>query len=350
MFNRGHWKKFGDTKDGPKITAVNAKGKPSYGVDGADEKSFSTDWLTNKTIDFINTNKDKPFCHMLSLPDPHGPNSVRQPYDTMYANLKFEAPKSFHKPDENLPNWGKKAIKKFNGGSHGKYFGMVRCIDDNVGRILDTLRKHDILDNTIVIFTSDHGDLLGEHAKNNKGVPYEMSARVAFLLYYKPTVKAGTVVEQALSMVDFLPTVINMMGHKTAGKEQGRDASGLFLGNKKIIKSWDDINFIRSTGNPGSWLAVTSNRFKLIYSPFADPWLFDLKKDPNELVNEFGNKKHRETIREMSKKLVAYCETYKDPIYTDEKLKADLAWAANGKGAFVPTKSTAAEKKKKKKK
>ena len=63
-----------------------------------------------------------------------------------------------------------------------KYFGMVECLDDNIGRILDTLRKHKILDRTIIAFTSDHGDLCGEHGRLNKGVPYEGSARIPPIL------------------------------------------------------------------------------------------------------------------------------------------------------------------------
>ena len=56
-----------------------------------------------------------------------------------------------------------------------QYFGMVKCIDDNVGRILDHLRENKLLDNTIIVFTADHGDLCGEHGRHNKGVPLEAS-------------------------------------------------------------------------------------------------------------------------------------------------------------------------------
>ena len=62
------------------------------------------------------------------------------------------------------------------------YYGMVKCIDDNVGRIIEALRKRELLDRTIIVFTSDHGDLCGEHGRLNKGVPYEGSARIPFLI------------------------------------------------------------------------------------------------------------------------------------------------------------------------
>ena len=84
MFNRGHWKKFITTKTGPQIGSINKRGIPDYKLNGANKKTFSTDWLADRTIEFLNTNQGKPFCYMVSFPDPHGPNTVREPYDTMY--------------------------------------------------------------------------------------------------------------------------------------------------------------------------------------------------------------------------------------------------------------------------
>ena len=80
MFNRGHWKKVEDFP-------MNKKDQPvvhPYSVIG-DEATYATDWLTNKTLAFLDVEDDRPFCHMLSLPDPHGPVQVRAPYDTMFA-------------------------------------------------------------------------------------------------------------------------------------------------------------------------------------------------------------------------------------------------------------------------
>ena len=116
-----------------------------------------------------------------------------------------------------------------------KYYGMVRCIDDNVGRILGALRRNGQIDNTLIVLTSDHGDLCGEHGRLNKGVPYEGSARIPFLLRCPQKVQAGTIVKEALSCVDFLPTVLSLMDVKTAGKKQGRDASPSLHGSKTRV-------------------------------------------------------------------------------------------------------------------
>jgi arylsulfatase A-like enzyme len=214
---------------------------------------------------------------------------------------------------------------------------MVKCIDDNVGKILDALRTHKLIDSTIVIFTADHGDMCGEHARDNKGVPYESSAKVPFVLYYPNKVKAGTVITRSLGCVDFLPTIISLMGFRTAGKEQGRDASELFT-KADAAKGWKDITFLRGTGSGDSvnWLAAVTARYKLVFSPEDNPWLFDLEKDPDELTNFFEDPAYRRTVRFLAKDLVAYCRTYNDHYSSDPKIKSDLAWAAEGTGKYVP--------------
>ncbi|MDB4778028.1 sulfatase-like hydrolase/transferase, partial [bacterium] len=168
MFNRGHWKKLELTPDGPQVASRNGR-RPSYGVEDADEETFTTDFLTNRALEFIETNKDSSFCYMLSFPDPHGPDTVRAPYDTMFADQGYERPQSADKPGDDLPSWGKKTNGSF---AQDQYYGMIRCIDDNVGRILEKLKSEGLMENTIIVFTADHGDLRGEHHRQNKGVPY----------------------------------------------------------------------------------------------------------------------------------------------------------------------------------
>jgi arylsulfatase A-like enzyme len=328
MFNRGHWKKFEDTPDGPRV-AARKNGKPSYDVAGADEESFATDWLSTKVIRFIEANKAKPFCMMVALPDPHGPNTVRAPYDTMFGHMKITMPRTMVDPGETQPFWGKIMAKKLQEQSMQRYFGMVKCIDDNVGRILDTLRKQGRLENTMVVFTSDHGDLCGEHCRHNKGNPYEASAKIPFIMYYPPKVKAGTVINEALSCVDFLPTAFALLGHETAGLEQGRDASALFR-TGKAPAGWKDLSFLRATGNantPSAWLCAVSDRYKLVYSNGGMPWLYDLEEDPDEIVNAFTQPKHRARIREMSAALMDYGTSYNEPYIALPRIKADMAWA-----------------------
>ena len=320
MFNRGHWKKFVDTDDGPAVGAKNKQGQPSYDLDGADEETFSTDWLSDKAIDFINTNKKKPFCYFLSLPDPHGPNTVRAPYDTMYADVNVPIPVSLNRKPSQIPAWGKSAGVKPAQLQNlmRQYYGMVKCIDDNVGQIIATLKKQGIYENTIIVFTSDHGDLCGEHGRLNKGVPYEGSARIPFLITCPGKIKAGTVVPQALGCVDFLPTVLSLMDVNVPHKVDGRDASGLFTGDGK---EWDDIAFVRST--PGSnWLSAITARWKLVYSINEEPWLIDVKNDPNELTNLAGRSEYVNVMKELTTELLAYGKEYNDPYIDNPRIQS----------------------------
>jgi arylsulfatase A-like enzyme len=335
MFNRGHWKKLEMTQDGPRVGSTKNK-QPSYGVDGADENTFTTDFLVDRTLEFIEQHKAKPFCYMLSLPDPHGPDTVRAPYDTMFAKQKYEKPTTFDIDNSiDIPSWAKPA--KRTGFGQSKYYGMVKCIDDNVGRIIEKLKTEKLLANTMIVFTSDHGDLRGEHHRQNKGVPYEGSARIPFLVYYPSAISKGTVVNEAMTSVDFAPTLLKMFGQESDVNFHGRDVSDL-LTTGQAPSDWNDIAFARGTGDKKGWLMAVSDRYKLVISSNDSPWLFDLERDPDEMINVASHAGYRETVQGMGKQLLNYCETYADPFVDSEKVKRDLEWAISGQGEYEESK------------
>lgn len=330
MFNRGHWKKLGfDDDREPRVAARDKNGAPSYSVANTDEKSFTTDWLADRTIDFIEANKNNPFFYVVSIPDPHGPNSVRPPYDTMYENAKFEIPKSFYfKKSQNDPKWrsndprikSEKQLREI----YVQYYGMVKCIDDNVGRIIAKLKKEGLLENTIVLFSSDHGDLMGEHHRVNKGVPFEGSAKIPFVVYHEKSIKAGTVVTKVANATDWMPTFLSMAGVKNQPETAGRDLNALI--KKPNRKKWDDITFSRM----GSWVAAFDSRYKFIIdNTKAEPWLMDLEKDPDEGSNFYGEKGYEEVSKRMAKRLNEYMHEQKDPLVEDQQLMGKLSKAIN---------------------
>lgn len=362
MFNRGHWKNLTEDARGPRVGAVDRAGAPSYALDGADEKSFTTDFLTDRTIDFIRRNTTQPFCYMLSIPDPHGPNTVRAPYDTMFLGLKFAQPTSARSPGRNLPAYAATLPGTFSQAQMARYFGMVKCIDDNVGRILATLRETGLLERTVVVFTSDHGDLCGEHGRDNKGVPMEGSSRVPFLIYAPGIVKPGTVVREALGTVDFKPTILSLLGVANPPGDQGRDAAALFRHGRPPA-DWKDITFVRigggaarlaksedgeHTAGPG-WLGAFSRRYKFVVAPTTSAALFDLAEDPDELENLVGSAAHREIVRQFGRDLLAYANAFSDPLLKTARVRQDLAWAVSDAREYVapPEPITAAGRKNK---
>ncbi len=339
MFNRGHWKRLGEGSDGPKVATTSPKGEPNYNVDGADEKTFTTDFLADRTIDFINQNKEKPFCYMVSIPDPHGPNTVRAPYDTMFDPAPFKQPKTALEKGDRLPSFASVMQDRFVARQMALYFGMVKCIDDNIGRILATLRQNGQLENTILVFTSDHGDMCGEHGRYNKGIPCEGSARIPFVIAAPGMIQPGTVIHEALGTVDFKPTLLSLLGVEAKAPMQGRDASTLFKSGN-APEGWVDQAFVRI----GGWVATFTKRYKLILSPTDAPALFDLDSDPFEMKNLFHDPAQRDLIRTLAKGLETYIITHKDPHAESTALMADLAWCVSDATGYTAPKREGARK------
>jgi arylsulfatase A-like enzyme len=317
MFNRGHWKKFELLEGKPRV-AARKKGQPSYGVDGADATSFATDWLTDRALEFVEKNASGPFCYHLSLPDPHGPNTVRPPYDTMYRDMVIRPPATFLNTVSN-PKWaptaGNNGPKQFRADMMAAYFGMVKCIDDNVQRLIDRLDELKLLDNTVIVFTSDHGDLCYEHGRLNKGIPYEASARIPMIIAAPDKVASGTVIDAALGTVDFAPTILPLLVGTAPEGTQGRDFGGL-LGKDaaQTLETWKDVAILRNAGTKASWIAAVSDRYKLVLSTSDRPWLFDLEEDPDELFNQLDEPADGSRVRSIARSLASAIDDYQQQV------------------------------------
>ncbi len=329
MFNRGHWKKFVTRDDKPAVGALQ-KGKPSYAVDGADETSFSTDFLTDRTIEFItdSSSNDQPFLAVLSLPDPHGPNTVRSPYDERFANLPFEKPKTYGLGIP-APGWlaGGEKHATFRGAEMARYFGMVQCIDDNIGKLIGRLKAAGKYDNTLIVLTSDHGDLCYEHDRLNKGNPYEGSARVPMILRHTTLISARQVYEQPVGTVDLTPTIMGLLGLEANADDHGRNLASV-LRNVAESKSAADASpttFLRNAGIKAQWVAAIDSRYKLILSTDDEPWLFDREQDPDEVLNFWRRPGTKPVTARLAKELQRYGVAMKDPHLQNPQIAASLS-------------------------
>lgn len=302
MFNRGHWKKIEDATMGDmQPTAFNYKTM-------GDEKTYPTDWLTEKTCAFLTRDRERPFCFMLSIPDPHPPFTVRPPYDTMYDPAQMPLPETRH--EENRPSWvssrqapNDDVLRKHT----ANYCGMVKLIDDCVGKMLDALREKGILDNTIVVFTSDHGEYLGEHGLMGKNQLYETAYRVPMLIRWPEKIAPGTRVDQLVGSVDFMPTILTLMGFEPRGREHGRDASGLLRGD---AVEWDDVCYIHHDANRAG---VFTPNYELAYVKGHEAILFDRENDPLQVNNLFDAPEHSEMIAALTAALAAHHASVNSP-------------------------------------
>ncbi|MFR9582286.1 MAG: sulfatase-like hydrolase/transferase [Rikenellaceae bacterium] len=282
-----------------------------------DPSMYSTDFLTDRCLETLDRDikKDAPFCMYLSIPDPHSPNIGRDPYTTQFADMKIEKPKTMDSVlVANRPGWavgGKNEAQKFNPKQVREYFAMIKCIDDNIGRVLDYLDKNNLSDNTIVVFTSDHGDMMYEHHKMDKGNPYEGAAKIPFVIRYPNKIKAGKINRTSYTTCDFAPTILGLMGANQIEGAHGVNDASTYLNNESEVKS-DRIVYM--TDSPfNSWTAAIDGRYKLVLSCRDTPWLFDLEKDPSELVNYYSDPAYKEVAERLQKELIRQMKQYNEP-------------------------------------
>ncbi len=282
-----------------------------------EEVVHMTDYFTDRTLEILQRDKGRPFCLMLSIPDPHTPDYARPPYHTMYDRMDLKPPQTMA-PEctATKPSWAQggkddhNEAGPFDADDMRQYFGMVKHIDDSVGRILKFLDDNHLADNTIVVFTADHGDMCFEHNRRNKGVPYEASARIPFVIRYPARIPAGKTIREAFTTVDFAPTVLALMGLKTGTAFHGMDASADFTSpEKEVVK--DRITYYAKTG--GWWVAAVDGRYKLVLDKQEKPWLIDLDVDPDELVNVYTDPKYTTVAKRLQDELFLQMKRFNEP-------------------------------------
>jgi uncharacterized sulfatase len=188
-----------------------------------------------------------------------------------------------------------------------------------VGKIITFLKENDLTENTIVVFTSDHGDMMCEHCRMDKGLPYRTSVGIPFVLRYPAKVPAGKVIHTAYTTVDFFPTLMGLMGIQDGlPTMHGLNASIAYTNKKKEIAK-DRIVYVRHSG--GAWVAAFDRRYKLVISTTDKPWLFDLEKDPDELVNFYGRDEYKDHFVRLENELKRQMVKYSEPALVEKNLR-----------------------------
>jgi len=349
MFNQGHWKRiverpkgwpgnvseatFSAAFDGPQVEdkSVGRHVYLSTQPDGRPDESYSvtapgeyfSDWLADKAIEFIRRPRSSPFFYVLAFPDPHQPFTVREPYASMFPRDAMKLPPTFHQKD--LPIWAEKmrqADLRREGVSSpddprretifrerkAQYLGEVKCIDDQVGRILQTLRETNLLDNTLVIFASDHGEYMGEHGIYFKNALYEPAHHVGVLMRWPAGIRPGTEINHCVANVDLLPTLASLLSLKTSGREQGRDASRLLRGDDA---GWKDQAFIHKDYFTQS--GVFTREWELGLNKDGGSVLFDRRNDPLQINNLYNDPAHKQIVAELTARTIEHNRSVHSP-------------------------------------
>jgi arylsulfatase A-like enzyme len=172
------------------------------------------------------------------------------------------------------------------------YLATIQSVDDNVGRLLDTLDAEDLTRDTMVIYTSDQGFFLGDHGLYDKRFMYEESLRMPFLVRWPAGIKPGTISDVLTLNVDFAPTFLDAAGLRVPESMQGRSFLSVLRGRRPA--HWRTSMYYRYYHDPGhhntrAHYGVRTRSHKLIYFWKKDQWeLYDLIADPHELTNLYG--------------------------------------------------------------
>lgn len=196
------------------------------------------------------------------------------------------------------------------------YLGVVKSVDRNIGRLLNYLDSQNLTENTMVVYTSDQGFFLGEHGWFDKRFMYEESFRTPLLIRYPKLIKPGSINTDLVQNIDFAPTVLDVAGVEIPKDMQGLSLKPLFQSKNK---NWRDALYYHYYEYPGIHMVkrhygVRTGRYKLIRFYYdIEAWeLYDLKKDPQELNNVYGNPGYKEIQGYMHNRLQELRKQYDD--------------------------------------
>lgn len=275
----------------------------------AEEEDSETPYITRRAMDFIQEAGDTPWCLHLSYIKPHWPYIVPEPYHDMYGPQTHQ-PVLRKDAEQESPHPIFKAFmeervsKAFTNDATrakviGAYMGLIKQIDDQTGALMAFLDEQRIADDTMIIFTSDHGDYLGDHWMGEKELFHDPSARIP-LIVVDPSPEAdktrGSVSDALVEAIDVVPTILDFydgpeLGHIIEGKSLRPLLNGDTDALRDFVISEYDYSFRRARRKLGvdikdaNLTMLYDGRWKYIFADGFRPMLFDLQEDPNEFVD-----------------------------------------------------------------
>lgn len=274
-----------------------------------------TAFQARQTIEAIERLKDKPFSITCSFHFPHSPMTPTEPYYGMYPPEEMELPASIEDDMSNSPYAGangRQRLTEYRDKDKIKYmisnyYGLVKEIDDWVGKMLETLDKHGLTENTLVIFTSDHGEMLGSHGMREKNVFYEESAHVPLLMRFPARIKSNTTANGYVSLIDLFATILDYLEIEKH-RSDGESLRGLIEGTdnehgKYVVTEW------LYRGDTESNYMIVKDGWKLMIpcskSSTVLNALYNLNQDPYEMNNLIGKNPNRHQYARKTEELRA---------------------------------------------
>jgi len=286
-----------------------------------DEDNFDM-VVAQKAVEFIEKSADSPdpfFIHV-GFEKPHAPFTTTQKYLDLHDPSKYELPATYDSWYEKgkypwVPNWIHNGIPKNNPPDArnvmAAYNACITEMDDMVGRVIQSLKDNGQYENTIIIYTTDHGEHLFEHGLRGKHCMYEEAVNIPFIVSYPKRFKPGTQVYSLISLIDVYPTLCELSGADTPSTLQGKSlvslcANGEDHEDRAVFSEFRgaDYQLLPKSKNVPSRMLRQGN-YKYVYTHGIIHQLYDLKNDPNELVNLALDSNYTEVLRDFYFRTIA---------------------------------------------
>jgi arylsulfatase A-like enzyme len=315
-----------------------------YAVTDHPLEDYSTGLVTGQTVRFLEQHQHEPFALWVSYPDPHEPWVAPRAYADRFPPEQIVLPQwranefdDGTAPERNRILYRMLGVRE---DDPGVYYGMIRFIDDGVGEIMAALQTLGLAEKTIVIFCSDHGDFMGEHAMQCKGgVFYDCLTRVPLIMAWPGTLPAGKVDDSMVNLIDIVPTLLHLQGLPiprsmhgqllpTVTAARGRDAAFSEYGAGGPAFRMQDLEQLPRPHGRASLIAslrareaegrrkmVRTRRWKYVHDPMGDlDELYDLAADPWELTNVAAEAGHDAVLAEMRLRLADWSIQTEDAV------------------------------------
>lgn len=277
----------------------------------------------------------KPLFLKISFARPHSPYDPPQRILDKYASIEMEAPAKgewskgigaeITRPEDDKDAAFAQFSDEYAKNTKKHYYAAITFIDEQVGRIIQALKEKGMYDNTIICFTSDHGDMMGDHYHWRKTYAYEGSSSIPYIVKFPKSMKvekpAGSVIENPVELRDFLPTFVDLAGGNVPADMDGKSLVTLVRDSQPQWRRWIDMEHATCYSDHNYWCALTDGKIKYIWFVHTgEEQLFDLVKDPKETKDVSRERKYKKQLEELRAAMVAHLSERGEEWVKDGKL------------------------------
>ncbi|MFI3332839.1 MAG: arylsulfatase [Rikenellaceae bacterium] len=289
-----------------------------------EERLHPTQWTGDVAVDAIEGyHSEKPLLMKISFARPHSPYDPPQRVLELYSEKEAPAPvvgdwtpkewAEFTDPSYNSDAAIGAFGDEYTKNSRRHYYASVTFVDEQVGRIVEALKANGMYDNSLIIFISDHGDMLGDHNLWRKTYAYEGSAAVPYIIKLPSSVDsviaAGGEIDLPVELRDLLPTMLDLCNIEQPAQMDGLSLMPLFEQSAPQWRDYIDLEHARAYFDENYWMALTDGKIKYIWSrSTGEEQLFDLRRDAYETHNLIDDEEYRATLKSMRARMVEHLE------------------------------------------